>query len=153
MGVSPREAHNDATRPAGPDRSLQVPRVSQYDPVAVRRDDGRRVPVVQHAQGLVRPAHHPVLAHPDAAVTRRLDELSRVSLRLRFSRPHRLHHLPARQELQALARHVPPHHRVPQALPAVQIHGRGSRDSRRRCVYAALRQEGQEPWFGLDRAE
>ncbi|KAK8088010.1 hypothetical protein PG997_002971 [Apiospora hydei] len=43
----------------GRDRGLQVPRLPEHDPVPVRRDHGRHLPVLQHPRGAPLPAIFP----------------------------------------------------------------------------------------------
>lgn len=143
MGVPAGEAHDDTPRAPGRDRGLQVPRLPEHDSVSIRRDHGRYLPVLQHPPGRAPAGHLPVAAHRVAAAARRHHQLPRLALWLRQPRPHRLHHLPARQVLQAASRHVPAHHRLPQALPAIQVPGGRGRDGGRRRLHAALGQEGR----------
>lgn len=119
MGISPGEAHDNAIRTPRRPRSVAFPRLPQHGAVPLRSDSGLRIPPRDDTLRILYPAHHPLDKDPGPLGPRRHHKQSRQSVWLRIPRPSGLHHLPARQKLQAPPRHVPTHHRLPETVPAV----------------------------------
>ena len=127
MGPPPRTTYNHSLRPNILPRTLQIPRLPQHSPIALRCSSRLHLPPLRH-QRLRNSTHLPQSPHHHPSLPRRRNILPSLSIRLCLPRTHRLYHLHPRKELQIAPRHVPPHHALPAQVPFVQIPRRVSCD-------------------------
>lgn len=136
MGRPPRAHNNDPLRPPFLPRTLHLFHLPQHDPIRLRSPNRLHLPphdLLLHQK--INPTHLPLSRHPRPHAPHLHHLLARLPLRLRKSRPHRLHHLHPRQVLQTPARHVSTSHNLPNTLPAVQIPRRAASHCRRRHLH------------------
>lgn len=144
MGLLARKADNDASWLGGRSGAMALPSISQHHSISLRCDRRFNLPPLLDAQGFFHSPNHPIASNSWASCARRHNQQSGQSLWICQSCAHQLHHLFVSQELQATTRHVPSHHHLPQAIPALQVPRRGSRDRRRCRLHPPLGEKEQE---------
>lgn len=119
LGSPPRALDDDAVWTRERTGTLQIPRLPQHRPVALRRDGGLPLPAIRHAE---RRLHGGDISQPQGrhpSDPSGCHVVPGLSFWLCLSRPHRLYHLHPCQVVQAPPGHVPAHHALPKTISSV----------------------------------
>ncbi|MCJ1231913.1 hypothetical protein MMC12_008592, partial [Toensbergia leucococca] len=137
LGPPPRAHNHNPLRPLLLPNPLHIFPRPKHNPIPLRRPNRLPLPPPNQPRQHLDPGNNSHQSPPPPPSPRLPDLLSRLPLRLRLPRPHRLHHLHPRQILQTPPRNVPAPDPLPQILSALQIPRRRPRDRRSRSLHSA----------------
>jgi len=121
LGSPPGTSHYDSLWLCHLPRALQIPRLPQHRPIALRSARGLPLPDLLHSERQESCGHLPKPQHCPPPPPYCNNVLPRLTVWLCLSCPPRLYNLHPGQVLQAAARHVPPDHPLSTELPAIQV--------------------------------